>query len=199
METTHSIQTIDWREGRRLRAWELKQKGWKQRDIAEALGVSNGAVSQWVKRAKEGGIETLRRRKPTGAPRRLSTKERAQIPQLLQEGAESFGFRGEMWTQARIAEVIRRTFGTSYHPSHVGRILRDCGWSLQKPVRRARQRDEAAIERWKQERWPQVKKIHRGKPNPGLCGRIGVLPVAFALAYLCAQRQDTCHAPYPDK
>ncbi|MFC1935499.1 transposase [Chloroflexota bacterium] len=99
--------------------------------------MSNGAVSQWVKRAKGGGIETLRHRKPTGDPRRLSTEERAQ---LLQEGTESFGFRGEMWTQARIVEVIRCTFGTSYHPSHVGHILRDCSWSLQKPVRRARQR-----------------------------------------------------------
>jgi len=65
---------------------------------------------------------------------------------------------GALWTEGRIAQVIRQSFGVSYHPSHVGRILKACGWSLQKPVRRATQRDEQAIRRWREERWPQVKK-----------------------------------------
>ena len=67
MNGTLSTQATNWREGRRLRAWEPKQKSWKQKDIAEALGVSDGAVSQWVKLAKEGGVDALRHRKPTGA------------------------------------------------------------------------------------------------------------------------------------
>lgn len=158
MNTMLSHHATDWREGRRFRAWELLQEGWKQKEVAKALGVSEGAVSQWVKRAEQGGVEALWWRKPSGAPPRLTMPQREHLLHLLGQGAPSFGFRGELWTCARVAEVIRRTFGVSYHPSQVGRILRACGWSAQKPLRRARQRDEAAIRRWKEERWPQVKK-----------------------------------------
>jgi transposase len=156
-----SQEATDWREGRRLRAWELKQEGWKQQDIARALGVSKGAVSQWMKRAKQEGIEALKHRPPPGAKARLSEGERAKLPELLAQGAPAHGFRGEVWTCARVAEVIRKEFGVSYHPAHVSRLVRALGLSLQKPVRRANQRDEEAIRRWKEEqeeRWPELKK-----------------------------------------
>lgn len=151
-------QVIDWREARRFRGWELSQKGWNQNQIAEALGVTQGAVSQWLKRAKEGGIEALQTRKAPGPRPRLSHEQFAQIPELLAQGAESFGFRGDIWTCGRISKVIRRNFGVSYHPAHVTRVLKQCGWSLQKPVRRATQRDEEAIALWKEEKLPQIKK-----------------------------------------
>ena len=158
MRTTKAKRVSGWREARRIRGWELSQKGWKQNQIAEALGVTQGAVSQWLKRAKEGGIEALRQKKATGAPRRLNAEQLSQIPLLLAQGAESFGFRGDIWTCGRIATVIRRNFGVSYHRAHVTRILKQCGWSLQKPVRRATQRDEEAIALWKEEKLPQIKK-----------------------------------------
>jgi transposase len=158
MEETLSSQATDWREGRRLRALELKRKGWKQQDIADALGVTKGAVSQWMKRAKEEGVEGLRRKPPPGAPSRLKEEQRERLPELLDRGAEAYGFRGEVWTCARVAEVILKEFGVSYHPAHISRLLRASGLSLQKPVRRANQRDEGAIEHWKQERWPALKK-----------------------------------------
>jgi transposase len=72
MEKTLSSQASDWREGRRLRAWELKQQGWTQREIARALGVTEGAVSQWMKRARKNGVEGLRKRTSLGAASRLS-------------------------------------------------------------------------------------------------------------------------------
>lgn len=153
-----SQQATDWREGRRLRAWELKQEGWKQRDIARALGVSKGAVSQWMKRAKQEGVEALKHRPPPGAKARLSEAERAKLPELLARGAPAHGFRGEVWTCARVAQVIRKEFGVSYHPAHVSRLVRALGLSLQKPLRRANQRDEEAIRRWKEEHWPGHKK-----------------------------------------
>jgi transposase len=156
-----SQEATDWREGRRLRAWELKQEGWKQQDIARALGVSKGAVSQWMKRAKQECIEALKHKPPPGAKARLSEGERAKLPELLAQGAPAHGFRGEVWTCARVAEVIRKEFGVSYHPAHVSRLVRALGLSLQKPVRRANQRDEEAIRRWKEEqeeRWPELKK-----------------------------------------
>ncbi len=158
MERTLSSQATNWREGRRLRAWELHQKGWKQHEIADALGVTQGAVSQWLKRGREGGEESLRHQPPPGAPPRLSQEQRDQLLELLSQGAESFGFPGEVWTQPRVAVLIRDRFGVSYHPAHVGRILKACGWSSQKPVHPATQRNEEAIQQWREARRPQIKK-----------------------------------------
>jgi transposase len=157
MEKTLSSQASDWREGRRLRAFELKKRGWKQTEIADALGVTEGAVSQWMKRAREEGVEGLRHKPPPGATPRLSEQERAQLPELLARGAQTHGFRGDVWTCERVAIVIRREFGVSYHPAHVSRLLKALKQSLQKPQRRAEQRDEEAIERWKEKRWPSLK------------------------------------------
>jgi transposase len=158
MEKTLSSQASNWREGRRLRALELKERGWKQTQIADALGVTEGAVSQWMKRATEEGVVGLRHKPPPGATPRLSEDERAKLPELLAQGAEAHGFRGEVWTCERVATVIRREFGVSYHPAHVSRVVRALGLSLQKPQRRAEQRDEEAIDNWKEKKWPSLKK-----------------------------------------
>jgi transposase len=150
MDNSLSKEATDWREGRRLRAFELKQEGWPQQQIAKALGVSKGAVSQWMKRAREGGgVQALKRQPAPGASPRLSEQERAKVPELLAQGAEAHGFRGDVWTCERVAIVIRKEFGVSYHPAHVSRLLKALRQSLQKPQRRANQRDEEAIERWK--------------------------------------------------
>ncbi len=151
----------DWKEGRRLRAWELWQQEWKQKDIAKALGVSKGAVSQWLKRARTEGTEGLRRHPAPGAQPKLSAEQLAALPRLLDRGAEAFGFRGQVWTAQRVAEVIRRQFGVSYHPGHCSRLLQQLRYSVQKPVQRASQRDEAAIGRWRDERWPALKKAQQ--------------------------------------
>lgn len=158
MDEKRSDKASDWGEGRRLRAWELSQAGWTQAAIAEALGVTPGAISQWMKRAREGGVAALYKRKAPGPKPRLSEEQRARLPKLLERGAEAYGFRGDIWTRERVAEVIWREFGLRYTPTHVGRILRACGWSVQKPIRRAVQRDERAIQDWREERWPEIKR-----------------------------------------
>ena len=147
MEKILSSQASNWREGRRLRAFELKEQGWKQKHIAQALGVTEGAVSQWMKRAREQGVEGLRHNPPPGATPRLSEDQRARVPELLAQGAQAHGFRGEAWTCERVAIVIRREFGVSYHPAHVSRLLKALRHSLQKPQRRANQREEPS-RRW---------------------------------------------------
>jgi transposase len=152
---------VNWKEARRLQAWHLKQKRWSQRQIAEALGVSEGAVSQWIRRAREGGPEALRHHPPAGAPRRLTAAQLARLPTLLQRGPAAYGFRGQLWTRGRIAAVIRVEFGVSYHPRHVGRLCKAIRWSPQKPARRARQRDEAAIAQWRDGTWRAIKKGRR--------------------------------------
>jgi transposase len=139
----------------------LFQLGWRQCQIAAALGVSEGAVSQWLAQAHRAGPAALRARPRPGRPSRLSPAQQAQVPALLRQGAMAFGFRGERWTRQRVAEVIRREFGVTYHPAHISRLLDRWGWSLQKPMRRARQRDEAAIQAWREQRYPAlVKKGH---------------------------------------
>lgn len=157
---------LDWREGRRRRAWELKQQGWKQTAIAAALGVTPGAVSQWLKRARTAGVDALRRQPAPGPTPRLTAEQRAQIPDLLARGAEAYGFRGQVWTCKRVAEVVRRTFGVTYHPAHVNRLLHALRQSVQRPIERATQRDERAIAAWWQERWPALEKKRSMKREP---------------------------------
>jgi transposase len=96
-----------------------------------------------------------------GPTSRLSAEQRARLPELLERGAEAFGFAGNVWTTKRIATVIRREFGVRYHPAHVSKLVRALGLSVQKPLVRATQRDEAAIERGRAERWPELKKRPR--------------------------------------
>src|SRR5205823_14368831 len=151
-------RAADWREARRKRAWILKEQGWQQKDRAAALGVSEGAVSQWLKRGRAGGVEALNAHPPKGMTPRLTAEQKAQIPKLLAKGAEAYGFRGDVWTASRVAEVIKRTFGVRYHRDHVGKLMREAGWSRQKPVERASQRNEETLKNWSEERWPDIKK-----------------------------------------
>ena len=93
----------------------------------------------------------------------MSTEQLARLPDLLRRGAEAYGFRGQVWTRGRVAAVLRLAFGVSYHPVHVGRLLKAIRWSPQKPARRARQRDEAAIARWRDETWPALNRGRKPK------------------------------------
>lgn len=166
MDEKKNKEPKDWREARRVRAWELKQKGWKQKDIGEALGVSKGAVSQWFKKASTEGVEGLRKRKGGGPKPRLSAEQMNQLPTLLSQGAEHFGFRGDVWTRARVASVIQQTFGVTYSLTHIGWLLDKIGWSRQKPLTRASQRDEVVIERWRPETWLEVQKKPKRRNEP---------------------------------
>jgi transposase len=158
MDTKLTPAPADWREGRRLRAWELHQQGWSQSRIAEALGVTQGAVSQWFKRAATQGVDGLRRRIAPGSPQRLSSQQVARLPELLNRGPQAFGFRGQVWTCGRVAQVIKQSFGVSYHPAHISRILKSIRFSLQQPLRRARQRQPKAIQAWRESEAVALKK-----------------------------------------
>jgi transposase len=151
----------DWREWRRLRAWQLKEQGWIQQDIAGALGVSKGAVSRWVAAARRDGPHALRAHPAPGPPPRLTPAQQRLIPDFLWHGAEAYGFRGDVWTCARVAQVLEEEFGVRYHKGHVARLLRGLGWTPQVPLRRAFQRDEEAIARWQADVWPAVRRRAR--------------------------------------
>ncbi|QPC81323.1 transposase [Phototrophicus methaneseepsis] len=107
-----------------MKAWQLHQLGWSQRQIAAELGVTQGAVCQWIKRAREGGGEKgLLKRPAPGRQRSLTDEQISQIPDLLTQGAMAFGFADDQWTTARIAMVFKQVFGVAHHPSHISRIL----------------------------------------------------------------------------
>ena len=97
--TTHTSSPQDWHEGRRLRAWPLKQQGWK-----------------WVRRARTKGIESLRRVLHPGGPSKLRPYQQLALLEMLRMGAENFGFRGAVWSTPRVVALARHFLGISYHP-----------------------------------------------------------------------------------
>jgi transposase len=160
MDTFPTIppECLEWR---RFRALYLKRRGWYQCDIAEALDVSEEAISRWLAHAREDGPDALRARGSPGRPPGLSPAQRRSIPEFLWHGPEAYGFRGQVWTCARVAKVIQWEFGVRYHKGHVSRLLRGLNWTPQQPIKRAVQRDEQAIRRWRDETWPELRRAAR--------------------------------------
>lgn len=109
----------------------------KQVAIASKLGVTQGAISRWLRMAREGGDQALRIKKPTGIPPRLPKEKQKQLPALLARGPQTYGFGDKRWTRSRIGDVIRREFGVSYSDENVSYILRKIGWKA-KPLRRSK-------------------------------------------------------------
>jgi transposase len=144
-----------------LDALRLNQRGWRQRDIAEVLDVSEESVSRWMSRVRRDGSGALLARPRPGRTPELSASERAMIPEFLWHGPEAYGFKGRVWTCKRIAKVIQWELGIAYNPGHVSRLLKELNWTPQAPIKRATQRDEAVIERWRQEIWPRL--LHEAK------------------------------------
>ena len=151
-------------ERRRLKAGKLFEGGCSQAEVAGRLNVSRQSASRWYGEWKGGGKEGLKAAGRAGRLPRLTQSQLAEVERALLQGPSEFGYATELWTLPRVAEVIHRICGVRYHPGHVWRVLRKLGWSCQKPATRAKERDEEAIRRWRQERWPGIK---RGLRNEG--------------------------------
>jgi transposase len=150
-------------EARRLRAAELFAAGVGQAEVARQLEVSARAVSVWHAHWRQGGTDALRSKGPSGPAPRLSDAQLAMVEPALLAGATANGFVGELWTLERVATVIERLTGVQHHPAHVWALLHHrLGWSVQRPKRRAAERDQAAIDRWVKERWPAIKQTPNG-------------------------------------
>jgi transposase len=148
-------------EKRRRRAIQLLEKGMTLSAVAQQVGSSVSSVFRWQQTFQKEGEKGLNCRASPGRPAKLSEQEKKRLVSLLLKGPLAFGYSTDLWTTRRVAEVIRKTFGTHYHPNHLWRLLTGLGWSCQRPERRARERDEEEIERWKKRRWPAIKKSHR--------------------------------------
>jgi transposase len=155
-------------EARRLEAAELFAQGRSQAEVARELGVSRQSAHVWHAAWQQGGVDALRSRGPTGPDPKLSATQLARVEEALLAGAMANGFDTDLWTLERVAVVITQLTGVRYHPGHVWVILRHrLGWTLQRPERRASERDEEAIQHWVAHEWPRIKK---GPPQnrPGL-------------------------------
>ena len=142
-------------EGVRMQAGALFAAGHSQAEVARKLGVARQNISRWHARWRQGGQDALRSAGPTGPAPRLSEAQLAAIDQALRQGARAHGFDTDHWTLARITTVIQRATGVAYHPGHVWKLLRRrLHYRLQRPARRAIERDERAITRWVAEDWP---------------------------------------------
>lgn len=145
-------------ERRRRRSVDLLKAGASITAVARRLGCSHSSVILWRDAVRRRGLTALKARPAPGRPPKLTARQRAKLPRLLLRGATAWGFDTELWTTRRIALVIQRAFGVHLHRAHVGRVLGELDWSCQKPERRAIERDEAAIARWKRYRWVAIKK-----------------------------------------
>ncbi|PYP29995.1 MAG: hypothetical protein DMD49_11715 [Gemmatimonadetes bacterium] len=114
--------------------------------------------SGWWQTYRRKGTRGLDAKPTPGRPPRLSTGQKRQLVKLLTRGALHAGYRTDLWTLPRVTELIHQQFGVRYHPAHVWKVLTTLGWSCQKPERRAVERDEVAIARWKRDEWPRIKK-----------------------------------------
>jgi transposase len=153
-------------QARRLRAAELFAAGVHPAEVARQLGVSRQAASTWHAAWKTGGTSALASRGATGPTPRVSDQELARVEQALLQGATAHGFQGELWTLDRVAELIERLTGVRHHPAHVWALLRyRLRWTVQRPRRRAAERDQAAINHWVKTDWPRIKK-KRGDARP---------------------------------
>jgi transposase len=149
----------------RVRAVRLvEEDGWSTADAAKAVGRTRRAVQQWLKKVRgaDGDLSVLATGKRTGAPPKLNDEQRAELVRLLEAGPVACGFTAQIWTGPRVAELIRREFGVSYHDRFVPTLLQRIGFSRQKPKRRAVERDEERIATWVREDWPRIKKSRDG-------------------------------------
>ena len=145
-------------ERRRRKAAALLESGLTLEAVAQRVGAAVSSVCRWKQTLTEGGEAALAPKPVPGRPRKLKETERQQLLELLLRGALAYGFANDLWTLKRMARVIRKEFGVTYHPNHVWRLLQACHWSCQVPERRALQRDEKAIAHWQRYRWPHIKK-----------------------------------------
>jgi transposase len=150
-------------EARRMRAAEMFARGKRQVDVVVELGVTAQTASRWHRAWVDGGRDALVGAGRAGRVRKLTDNQLAEVEAALRQGPRAHGFATEMWTLARVAEVIEKVTGVRHSQTQTWTILRDrLGWSRQRPARRAVERDDDAIATWVKQDWPRIKKAPGG-------------------------------------
>ena len=149
-------------EDRRRRALVLLDEGRTINEVGRMMHCAPSSVMRWRDAHRRRGAKAFEVRFSPGRPWKLAKQQRRRLLKVLLKGAIAYGYATELWTTARLAEVIEAEFRVKYHPDHVGRLMHSLGWSHQKPERRAVERNEEAIEHWKKAEWPRIKKTPCG-------------------------------------
>jgi transposase len=147
-------------EVRRRIAGRLLLEGEDPQDVAEMVGASLSSAKRWKKAVLEGGLEALAAKPHPGPEPKLTEAQRRELTEILLAGPTEAGYRNELWTCPRVAQVIYKRFGVEYHAAHVWKILRRLGFTCQKPEQKAREHDEEALRHWRRYKWPALKKGH---------------------------------------
>jgi transposase len=150
-------------EKRRLQAARLLRKGVHEAEVARRVGVHRQSVNRWARQLDGQGIRGLKKAGRAGRKPRLTASDLRKIEEGLKRGPEALGYESSLWTAWRVADLIERECGVRYTGGHVWWLLRQLGWSCQRPAGRALERDEDKIRRWKKERWPELKKKPESK------------------------------------
>ena len=150
-------------EKRRFEAVRMVEQGLNQSETARRLSVARQTVGEWLRLYREQGAAGLRQAGRAGRKPLLDSQQLAQLEAMLLEGPEAHGFPTPLWSCPRVARLIRDRFGVNYHEGHVWKLLRALSWSPQRPVGKARERNEQAIREWKQVTWPAIKKKPKNK------------------------------------
>ena len=146
-------------EERRLEGARLLEEGkLSQTEIAQELGVDKSTVSQWRSSLESTGVEGPKARVSGGRPPRLDGEGRQRLLEELRKGALAHGYEEDRWTLPRIAEVLKKELGVSYDLEHLSVVMRRLGWSVQRPQKRAVERDEQAIKTWLDTTLPEALK-----------------------------------------
>jgi len=153
-------------EERRLEGGRLLKEGkLSKAEIARQLGVTRGSVTAWSKALEVSGLRGLRLRKSSGRKTKLTAEVKKKLKRLLDRGALAAGFPTDRWTLGRVSELLKKEFDISYHPNALGRVLAQLGYSVQKPLPRAAERDEELVKAWLAKDWPRIKKVAASRRN----------------------------------
>lgn len=153
-------------EDRRHEAIRLLRQPIHPAEVARRVGVSRQSVSRWQTTLRTQGLRGLRRAKRAGRPPALTPADLKRLERALKAGPEAQGYATGLWTLARVGKLIEDQWGIRYSNPWVWHLLRRLGWSCQRPTGQARERNEAAIRRWKREKWPRLKKTLPGTGAP---------------------------------
>ena len=153
-------------EQRRFLAARLLQQGVLQAEVARQVGVHRQSVGRWAQQLAGGGRRSLKKAGRAGRKPRLKAVDLRRIERGLKRGPQALGYETDLWTSWRVAHLIESACEVRYHPSQAWRILRQLGWSCQRPAGRALERDETKIRGWKRKRWPEIKKKRENKGVP---------------------------------
>jgi transposase len=158
-------------EKRRLQAARLLKKGVHEAEVARRVGVHRQSMNRWARQLEEQGPNGLRKTGRAGRKPKLTASDLRKIEEGLKRGPEALGYETSLWTACRVADLIERECGIKYTTGHVWWLLRQLGWSCQRPAKRALDLDEDKIRRWKQEQLPELKKSPKTRPLNSFCRR----------------------------